>query len=139
MCKNGPFKTQNNTQKITCKTNIGQKFYLPFSSHLIVYKQLRTFEISGSNSDIIFLARMVKLSQTPVYQPQLKGEKKIINKCVFQDTLHNAIRVLFFFGHIVWSVGFLVPQTGIEPGPLAVKNSPTTLFNIQLFQSRGGV
>ena len=67
-----------------------------------------------------------KIQPNPSLLAVAEGRKKD-NKCVFQDTLHNAI-TFFFFGHIVWSVGLLVPQPGIEPGPLAVKNSQNYSF-----------
>lgn len=39
----------------------------PGSSYLIIYKEFRSFEISGSHSDIVLLARVIEFSQTPVY------------------------------------------------------------------------
>lgn len=39
----------------------------PGHSYLIIYKEFRSFEISGSHSDIVLLARVIELSQTPIY------------------------------------------------------------------------
>ena len=38
--------------------------------HLIIHQQLWALEISARHSHIVLLARVVKLSQSPVYQPQ---------------------------------------------------------------------
>lgn len=39
--------------------------------HLVINKQLRTFEIAGSNAHIILLTRMVELGKTPINETEL--------------------------------------------------------------------
>lgn len=50
-------------------------------TYLVVYQELWSLEVSGGYPNVVLLPGVVKLSQPPVYQAELRGQKERVRAC----------------------------------------------------------
>lgn len=102
--------------------------------HLQVDQKLRSFEIAGSNSDIVLLARVIKLSETPVDQPELAAG--VINHDVVG--LHIAVHDAFAVAEIEGFEHFKDVVANVEVGKLLVKRSEVNVASLNVLHDQCG-